>query len=195
MLKIALTGGMGSGKTFIGNIFAGLGIPVYNADTEAKKLMYTNRILKQKIKALLGKNAYYRNGRLDRTYVAKKIFGNSSLLKKINALVHPVVQQDFQEWANKQASKYVIEESALIFEINAQSNFDKVILVTADEEIRINRIIKRDKLSKKVIEKRLENQWPEERKIPLAHFVIENNGTRSLIRQVFKIHRTLIAEK
>jgi len=193
MLKIALTGGIGSGKTLVATLFATLGIPVYNADKEAKKIMNKDRQLKLHIKSLLGNKAYHRNGRLDRQYVANKIFGDKKLLQKINSLIHPIVQTDFVNWANKQSSRYVIEESALIFEINAINNFDKTILVTAEEELRTQRVMRRDKVSRRNVEERIREQWPDEKKINLADFVIDNNGKKSLIHQVLRIHRTLIS--
>ena len=116
MLKIGLTGGIGSGKSYVATKFEKLGISIYFADKEAKKLMNSNKRLKQDIKQLLGQESYHRNGRLNRAYVSSKIFNDSTLLNKVNNLVHPAVKLDFRQWAERQDALYVIEESAIIFE-------------------------------------------------------------------------------
>ena len=192
MYTIGLTGGIGSGKTTVARIFECLGIPVYYADIEAKNLIYRNTKLKGQLKNLLGKQAYHRNGRPNRQYIASKIFTEKALLKSMNAIVHPVVKEDFILWTKRQDSAYVIEESAIIFEIKGQSHFDKVIIVTAEQSIRIGRIIQRDKTSKKAILDRMKNQLSDEIKIPLADYVIHNNGDKSLITQITEIHKQII---
>jgi len=192
MYTIGLTGGMGSGKTTVARIFECLGIPVYYADAEAKKLIFKNPMLKAQLKKLLGKEAYHNNGRPNKQYIASKIFTNKAILKSMNAIVHPVVREDFILWTKRQDSAYVIEESAIIFEINGQSHFDKVIIVTAEQSIRIGRIIQRDKTSKKAILERMKNQLSDEIKIPLADYVIHNNGDKSLITQITEIHKQIL---
>ena len=176
MLKIGITGGIGSGKTFICKIFELLGIPVYYADARAKTLMYRDKKLKAAIKALLGGGAYHRNGRLNRAFVAEKIFADKSLLNKINALVHPSVGQDFIRWADMQKSEYVLEESAIIYEANLVDNFDAVIVVFTDQETQIARVIERDKLSRKQVLKRINSQVSNKVKMELADFIILNDG-------------------
>lgn len=195
MLLIALTGGIGSGKTLVGHMFQTLGIPVYVADNEAKRLMYRDKALKLKIKSLLGRGAYHRNGRLNRQFVSKKIFNDKKLLDKINQIVHPAVQNDFRRWASIQQAPYVIEESALIYEIKAQSRFDKVILVSAEKELRIKRVMARDGVTRNQVLNRMKKQLDEKAKINLANFVIKNNGIESLIQQVYSIHNKLLKIK
>lgn len=191
MLKVGLTGGIGSGKTYVAQQFQELGIPVYFADKEAKRLMNSDKKLKQLIKELLGANAYHTNGRLNRATVAKKIFENRQYLMGINKLVHPAVKEDFILWTERQSSPYVLEESAIIYENGLESNFDKVIVVTAPEEIRIRRVIKRDKTTKKAVLARIKQQFPDKKKTALANFVIVNDGESNLYEQVDFIHKAL----
>ena len=192
MYKVGITGGIGSGKSTIARIFESIGIPVYYADKEAKRLMNKNPSLKQAIKLLLSNEAYHKNGRLNRKYIAERVFKDKALLAQLNNLVHPAVRYDFESWAERQENSYVLKESALIFEIKGQSYFDATILVIADKETRIERIIKRDKSNRKAVIDRMNNQLSDEIKIPLADHIVSNNGVNSLIEQVLKIHRKLI---
>ena len=192
MYKVGITGGIGSGKSTIARIFESIGIPVYYADKEAKRLMNKNPSLKQDIKLLLSNEAYHKNGRLNRKYIAERVFKDKALLAQLNNLVHPAVRYDFESWAERQENSYVLKESALIFEIKGQSYFDATILVIADKETRIERIIKRDKSNRKAVIDRMNNQLSDEIKIPLADHIVSNNGVNSLIEQVLKIHRKLI---
>jgi len=194
MIKVALTGGIGSGKSFVAQLFQTLNIPIYYADKEAKRLMSSQKELKNDIKALLGQEAYHRNGRLNRGFVASKIFNDKLLLKAINKLVHPAVGADFILWANNQQAPYVIEESALVFEIKSASKFDHTILVVADEEIRINRVMKRDKTDRNQVLSRMSKQWPDKKKMKLANHIIFNNEKESLIQQVVKIHNEILKQ-
>lgn len=192
MYKVGITGGIGSGKSTVAAIFESIGIPVYYADAEAKRLMYKSKMLKQDIKKLLTEKAYHRNGRLNRPYIASRVFNNKKLLRQLNNIVHPAVRRDFEEWALRQMSPYVIEESALIFEIKAQGYFDSTILVIAEKEIKISRLLKRDKSDRKAIIARMNNQLSDEIKIPLAEYIVNNNGDESLIKQVINIHKKII---
>ena len=192
MYKVGITGGIGSGKSTIARIFESIGIPVYYADKEAKRLMNKNPSLKQDIKLLLSNEAYHKNGRLNRKYIAERVFKDKALLAQLNNLVHPAVRYDFESWAERQENSYVLKESALIFEIKGQSYFDATILVIADKETRIERVIKRDKSNRKAVIDRMNNQLSDEIKIPLADHIVSNNGVNSLIEQVLKIHRKLI---
>ena len=146
MIVVGLTGGIGSGKTTVAKMFEDLNIPVYNSDQEAKLLMVNSKQLKVKIKELLGKNAYDKKV-LNRKYIADKVFTNPELLAELNAIVHPAVRKHFIDWVVKQDSAYVIQETAIIFENSSQSKYDKIILVTAPEEVRIQRVMDRDKIS------------------------------------------------
>ena len=144
MMIVGLTGGIGSGKTTVGEMFVKLGMPVYNSDTRAKKLMESSQELIQNIKELLGEKAYS-GTTLNRKYIADLIFKNENLLEAMNGIVHPEVRKDFLLWSKQQKSSYVIQESALIFEIGAQDFYDCIILVTAPIDLRIARVRDRDK--------------------------------------------------
>jgi dephospho-CoA kinase len=192
-MKIGITGGMGSGKTTVCAIFENLGIPVYYADVMAKKLLVSDKDIKSKIKNLLGKEVYFKNGRPDRSMIAAKVFTDKKLLESLNAIIHPAVHKDFERFYNKYKnnSSYVLNEAALLVENGSFERFDKLIVVSCPEKIRIQRVQKRDKLSIEDIRKRLQNQLPEEEKIKLAHFIIDNSGEKALIPQILEIHKML----
>lgn len=191
MKIIGLTGGIGSGKTTVSNMFAALGVPVYNSDTRAKQLMVTSEELREEIAELLGE-ASYRDGELQRKYIADKVFKNPELLKALNALVHPAVKADFQQWAAKQEFPYVIQEAAILFENGSYPAFDKMILVVAPEEIRITRIEARDKTSREAILDRMKYQWDDARKMALADYIIDNTNLEDTRKQVAQIHAELL---
>jgi dephospho-CoA kinase len=194
MKTVGLTGGIGSGKTLIANMFSGFGIPIYDSDLEAKHLMNSSMGLKQEIITLLG-NSSYKDNNLNRSYVAKKVFADKELLIKLNAIVHPAVQEDFERWKQKQESPYVIQETALIFENNAYHKYDYVILVTAPKQLRITRVMERDNQSKEQVLARIKNQLDDEEKIPKADFVIKNSNTKeAAYESVFQIHKAILAE-
>ena len=188
-----MTGGIGSGKSYVAQMFATLEIPIYYADKEAKRLMIQDKGLKSDIKVLLGEDAYYRNGRLNKPFVANKIFKDKKLLTGINNLVHPAVKRDFESWADLQDSKYVIEESAILFENGLNKYFDTIVLVTADKDLRINRVIKRDKVAKEQVLARMNQQLPDENKLPLAKFVVVNNEKGDLHLQITTIHKEILS--
>ena len=194
MKIIGLTGGLGSGKSTVATFFAALGVPVYNSDTEAKLVMTTDLDLIKAIKKLLGAEAYTKDGILNRKYIANIVFSNTDVLEKLNNLVHPAVRRHFLDWTKKQISTYVIQESALIFENQNQSFYDQVILVTAPEEIRIKRALKRDNTNREQIVKRIRNQMEESVKIPLSHFVIENLQLKETQKTVKKLHNQLLKQ-
>ncbi len=191
MLKVGLTGGIGSGKTFVARHFQKLGIPVYFADKEAKRLMNRDKLLKSAIKDLLGRSAYHTNGRLNRPYVASQIFKSKGLLQAMNDLVHPAVKEDFVFWSKRQKSAYVLEESAIIYENGLNVHFDQVIVVTAPMDLRIKRVMKRDNSSRKQVLSRINQQLPDKKKIALANFVITNDGDTDLEKQITAIHKEL----
>ncbi len=191
---IGITGGIGSGKTTVCNIFKSLGIPVYDADAQAKILMYRNPALKKSIKSLLGDEAYHRNGRLNRAYVAQKIFSDKKLLAGINGLVHPAVYADSSLWFSEQTAPYALKEAALLVENGSYKKLDGLIVVSAPEETRIARVVKRDRTSEVSVRQRIKNQLPEKAKTKVADFIIYNDGSQSLLQQVQAIHKKLIAK-
>ncbi len=189
---VGLTGGIGSGKSTVATMFKELGIPVYDSDMEAKKLMETSTEVKAAIMDLLGKEAYNDDG-LNRPYIADKVFKDPELLEKLNGIVHPAVGKHFLEWANRQKSPYVIQETALIFENDAQDKYDYTILVTAPVETRVQRVVERDKVPKQAVVNRMKNQLNDEQKQHLAHYLIENLDLDKTQEKVKELHLKLLA--
>ena len=195
-MKIGLTGGIGSGKSTVARIFEVLGIPVYYADDRAKQLMTEDPDLVAAVSGLFGKEAYHEDGTLNRAHIASLAFTDPALLKKLEALVHPAVARDGERWYEaSQDAPYAIKEAALLFESGSYKALDKIIVVTAPQDLRIERVIRRDGTTREAVESRIARQMPEEEKIALADFVIVNDGSQSLIRQVWDIHKQLIQEK
>lgn len=190
MKIIGLTGGIGAGKSTVADIFRTLGIPVYVADQRGKHLMQHDPALKAGIILLLGPQAYSADGMLNNTWIASQVFSNPQLLDQLNALVHPAVAKDVLDWSQQpeQANApYLIKESALLFEESLTDRLDATILVIANAETRIARVMQRDNVSREKVEQRISNQWPDDRKIPLADYIIYNDSDRSLIEQVRSI--------
>ncbi|UBZ14091.1 dephospho-CoA kinase [Flagellimonas marinaquae] len=192
MMIVGLTGGIGSGKSTVAKMFSDLGIPVYDSDKEAKDLMITSKEIKKAIIKLLGDGAYNSKG-LNRAYMADKVFKDSDLLEKLNGIVHPAVREHFLEWTKSQESPYVIQETALIFENQVQDKYDCTILVTAPEDIRINRVVRRDGTNEQAIKDRIHNQLEDGQKKKLAHYVIENLDLGKTKEKVKELHLKLLA--
>ena len=189
-MRIAgITGGIGSGKTTVCAIFSSLGIPVFNADDEAKAL-YSTEMIREKVIGLLGKKSYKKEV-LDRSYVAKKVFSDPDLLAQLNSIIHPAVQEKFSEWWASQSSPYVLKEAAILFESGADKGTDLVITVAAPKDIRIQRVMKRDQCKAEEVEKRMKSQWTQAEKIKRSKYVIINDEIEMLIPQVLKIHQEL----
>jgi len=192
MKYVGLTGGIGSGKTTVGKMFTELGVPVYNSDDQAKQLMETSKTVKKALKTLLGEAAY-KDKRLNKTFISEQVFNDKSLLGKLNSIVHPAVRTHFLAWSKQQKAPYVIQEAAIIFEIGSQDFYDKTILVTAPENLRIERIMDRDpQSSPTAIKARMQNQWEDARKIDASDYVIENLDLKTTERQVLNIHRAIL---
>lgn len=190
MIKVGITGGIGSGKSIVAKILTVIGFPVFDSDTEAKLLMVNNSNVIQKVKEVFGEEAYI-DKQLNRKYLADKIFNNEELKEQLNAIVHPAVRQEFEDWSNRQDSSLVFNEAAILFEIGRYKDFDYTILVTAPEELRIQRVLDRDKTTRKEVLKRMENQWKDEEKKALASFVINNDNEELVTLQVESILRSL----
>lgn len=193
MLKVGITGGIGSGKTTVCQIFATLGIPIYYADVRAKELMVSDADLIQQIKKLFGDNAYH-EGELNRKYIGEKAFHDKNLLQQLNAIVHPAVFQDTLNWFQTHHHKaYTLYEAAIMFESGSYKLMDKMITVFAPLEDRISRTMKRDHISRVEVLERVDKQMPEEEKMKRADFVIYNDHSQPLIQQVLTIHQQLIS--
>lgn len=191
MFQVGLTGGIGSGKTLICSIFEKLQVPVYYADTEAKRLMNSDPGLKKQILELFGEQAYM-EGQLNRKYLAELLFGDAVLLAKTNALVHPVVREDFKSWSHRQKDvPYVMEEAAILFESDAYKELDRTVLVYAPEELRIRRVMERDGCDRESVLKRMKHQLSEEKKKELADHILINDGEQMLLYQVIELHNKL----
>ena len=188
MLRIGLTGGIGSGKTTVANVFETLGIPVYYADDKAKHLMNNDSVLKASIIQHFGSDSY-KNGELDRKYLAAIVFNDKEKLAILNSLIHPITIRDAYEWMTQQTSPYVIKEAALLFESGAAEQLDFVIGVYAPQHIRVQRVIKRDHQPVKEIMKRISRQIDEEMKMKLCNFIITNNDHHLVIPQIIELDK------
>lgn len=189
-LQIGITGGIGSGKTLICKIFHSLGIPIYDADSRAKILMTTDGILVEQIKKEFGMLSYNEDGSLNRKYLGQIAFDQKLKLEKLNQLVHPRVAKDYEEWVSThQHFPYVIKEAALLFESGSYKGLDKIVVVSASEQIRMKRVLQRDThRTEKEVENIFGNQLPENEKLKLADFVIINDETRLVVPQVLELH-------
>lgn len=191
MIKVGLTGGMGSGKTTVARIFEQLGIPVFFADDEAKKISDQSLEVKSALIALFG-NEIYQQNTLNRKLLAQHIFSNPEHIKRVNAIIHPAVANAFTQWEHAQNAPYVLQEAAILFETGGYKRFDKNILVTAPKALRIARVAHRSGLSRIEILQRMQNQWLDNEKKHLADFIIINNGKKMLLPQVLAIHENII---
>lgn len=193
MIKVGITGGIGSGKTTVCKLFEMLGVPVYYADDRAKWLMVNEKKVKQAIIALLGKEAYQSDGTLDRAFIASQVFKDSKKLAALNGIVHPAVALDSEQWQRKHASaSYTLKEAALLFESGSYRQLDLIITVDAPESLRIQRVIERDQTTAEAVKARIDKQMPAGEKRERADFVIENDGKHLLVPQVLAIHQALL---
>lgn len=193
VLKVGITGGIGSGKSTVCRIFHLLGIPVYSADDRAKWLMEYDSVLKSKIEEEFGQEAYTQEGTLNRKYLADQVFSDPEKVKKINSLVHPAVGLDFDNWVKEQNTPYVLKEAALLFETGSASQLDKLINVSSPLKVRVARVLMRDPhRSEAQINSIIDQQMPDEKKNELADFVIKNAENKLLIPQVLEIHQKLL---
>ena len=190
MLKVGLTGGIGSGKTTVAEIFASFGIPVYNSDDRAKYLMESDASLRNAIIENFGEESYRSEG-LNRLYLSQEVFSDKSKLKKLNSLVHPVVSDDFNAWCKEQSAPFILKEAAILIESGAYKGLDKIIVVTASENTRIDRVIARDKVKAGEVRHRMNNQMTDSARLEYADFVIDNDGKEMLISQVKEIFSSL----
>lgn len=197
MLKIGITGGIGSGKTTICKVFETLGIPVFYADTVAKQIMTTDQILMDGVRATFGEESYLEDNVLNNKHIANIVFNNEAELMKLNALVHPAVFRAFDEWDAKLPKHlpYSVKEAALLFESGSYEMCDKNILVTSPHALKLERVTKRDNVSEAQVLARMGKQFTDKQKLKLADYVIENNENRSIILQVLELHQQFLRIK
>ena len=188
MYQLGITGGIGSGKTLVCSILEVLGIPVYYADREARKLMDSSPALRKGIEGVFGKESY-RDGSLDRKYIGARVFGNPEQLEQLNSLVHPVVRENYRSWVKaREGAPYVVEEAAILFESGACRLMDASVMVYAPRSIRINRVMERDGVDEKSVLERMKHQMDEEEKKERADHIILNDGTKMVLPQVIDLH-------
>ena len=195
MISIAITGGIGSGKTYVSNMFEERGIPIYNADTEAKRLMVQDEVIRKELIALVGEEVY-QGAELNKPLLASYLFSSAEHVQQINSIVHPRVKADFIEWL-KLRQQYEVAgiESAILFEAGFHDSVDSVIMVSAPEELRLARAMKRDGASEQQVRNRMSVQMSEDVKIRMADFVICNDGTQPLDEQISFILQILKTSK
>lgn len=195
MKKIGITGGIGSGKTTVARVFEQLGIPVYHADYWAKEIMNTDELVIGRLKELFGDTIYDHTGKADRKRIAELVFTDKNKLNELNSIIHPAVWLHGENWLKQHAGKpYILKEAAILFESGGNKDMDKVIMVTAPKELRMERVMKRDNVTAAEVEARMANQWSDEQKITLSDFVIVNDGRQLVIPQVMEVHRVLTAK-
>ena len=194
MIKIGITGGIGSGKTTVCKIFELLGVPVYYADEASRELLENDKEIKNKIVAVFGEEVLDDAGGIVRKKVANLVFENEAQLQKLNAIIHPAVGFHFEDWLKQHiTAPYILKEAAILFESGAYKQMDKVISISAPSELRIDRVVKRDGVSKEEVEFRIKNQLTEEERIKRSQFVIVNDEEQLLIPQVIKIHQEILS--
>ena len=194
MLKVGITGGIGSGKSTITSLFHDLGVPIYNSDERAKWLLSNDVDLIDQIKILFGQESYS-NNKLNRAHIANIVFQDNDMLKQLNAIVHPLVKIDFENWLLLQKKEpLVIKEAAILIESGAYKELDVLIVVLADKKTRIKRVINRDNVSKEDVEKRMETQISDSERLKFANFSVDNNTDQSNLKmQVGELYKQLLS--
>lgn len=192
MRIIGITGGIGSGKTTVAKIFSLLGIPVYSADDAAKEIMVKDPLLVAQIREHFGDAAYFDDGSLNRKHISNIVFADKAQLEVLNSLVHPATIRDSEAWARRQASPYVLKEAALMYETESFHHVDKVIVVSAPQALRIQRVMKRDGVDRNAVLARMHKQLDEAIKLKLADYVIYNDEQQMVIPQVLSLHHQLL---
>ncbi len=192
MINVGITGGIGSGKSFVSSIFRTMGIPFYDADREAKFLMNHDPDLRKGLINSFGVEVYQPDGSLDRKWLAKQVFGNSAKLNLLNSIVHPIVIRHSEQWAERQSAAYSLKEAALLIESGSYRSLDCLILVRAPEALRIERVMRRDNVSRAEVIDRISKQMGEEEKQKFADFTILNDGVSPLLPQILYIHQQIL---
>lgn len=185
MLTVGITGGIGSGKSIVSKVIAAMQFPVFNSDAISKEIVQNNDEVRQALIHLFGPSVYPK-GILDRVFLAEIIFNDEHARNQINAIVHPKVREAFDQFAAKQNVEIVFNEAAILFETGSYKQFDRIILVTSPEEIRISRVAKRDNVDREIVRDRIRAQWSDEQKKPLANFIIVNDDKQPVLVQIEK---------
>jgi dephospho-CoA kinase len=193
MIKVGITGGIGSGKSTVCKVFSAIGIPVFEADQEAKQLMNADPELRRQLIALFGAAVYLPDQTIDRKYLAGIVFNDPSLLAQLNEIVHPAVRKAFSDWCEKQNSPYVLHEAAILFESGFYKLMDKTIAVVTRENERMERVMKRDHATAEQVKQRMDNQMRDAERIRLADFVISNNNDELITPQIVDIDKKIRA--
>lgn len=193
MIKVGITGGIGSGKSTACKVFRALGIPVFEADAEARKLQNTDPVIRQQLIELFGTDVYLQDQTINRKFLAPIVFNNPNLLLKLNEIIHLVVRKAFYDWYEKQDAPYILHEAAILFETGFYKMMDKTITIATDENQRIERVMKRDGVTDQQVIARLRNQWTDEERIKHADFVIHNNDDELIVPQIITIDKKIRA--
>ncbi len=191
MIKVGVTGGIGSGKSTVCNFFKLIGIPVFEADLEAKKIINHSAIVRSQMIMNFGKDIYLPNHTINRKKLADIIFNSPSSLEKVNSIIHPEVRKNFNEWVDQQNSEYIVHEAAILFESGFYKMMDFMVLVTATTETRVKRVVERDKLTEKSVIARMKLQWDDKEKIKLSNLVLTNDNTELIIPQLIELDKNL----
>ena len=190
-MTVGLTGNIGSGKSTVARLFELLGAAVFNSDDVAKQVYFIPAV-RQNVIHLLGPEAYNKDQSINKPFISQKIFGDTQLLNALNGIIHPAVIEEFKKFKHLHPGKLLVKESALLFEAHLQKEVDRIVLVTADDSIRMNRVMLRDKLDMDLVKKKMRSQMSQEEKRKQAHYVIRNNGDELLIPQVLHIYNQLM---
>lgn len=191
-LRVALTGGIGSGKSLAGAVFQVLGVPVYNADIEAKEILEKDAAVRESVIEAFGAEAFI-GDKPDRTFLAEAVFGNDKARAQLNSIIHPAVLSSFEKWVEEHRDfVYVVKEAAITIEMGLHTKADALVLVTAPKELRLKRVVKRDGSKPEDIENRMKAQWTDEEKLGYATFVVKNDDCEPVIPQILQIHNALL---
>jgi dephospho-CoA kinase len=193
MLKVGITGGIGSGKSTVCHLFKCLEIPVFNADNAGRNLLESDDAVIAQVKSILGEDVLI-NGKPDRKKIGGIVFNNPEKLTQLNAIIHPAVRRKYAEWTQEQTAPYLIYEAAILFETGLYKQLDSIVLVTTPEPLRIQRVMKRDGLTETSIRDRMKNQWSDKEKMKLASFIVVNDDGQALLPQVMTIHTVLLSK-
>lgn len=191
MKIVGLTGGIGSGKSKALTFFENKGIPCYQADLAGHKVLNENPEVKAKVQAYFGSEIYTSKG-LDRKALGKQVFNNQEMLQFLNGIVHPAVRLDFQNFIEEQQAPFIVSEVAILFENGGEKQYDKIILLTAPEALRIERVMARDGVSETEVRQRMQKQWTDAQKIPLADYVIDNTDWTTTENELERVYKELL---